>query len=96
MNKNLVDLNIIKNIIYNKNLDQYIKQVGYSSNKNKKYYVILKNNKIISFGSKIYQDFLTHQDPIRQQNFKKRFFKLFNKNKNNIESPLYWSYNILW
>lgn len=50
-NKNLVNLNIIKNIINNKGLDKYIKQVGYSSNKDKKYYVILKNNKIIHFGN---------------------------------------------
>jgi len=53
-NKNLVNLNIIKNVIYNKGLDEYIKQVGYSNNKNKKYYVILKNGKIVHFGNNNY------------------------------------------
>ena len=95
-NKNLVNLNIIKNIIKNKGLDEYVKQVGYSQNKNKKYYVILKNNKIVHFGSKINEDFLIHQDVNRQDNFKKRFYKLFTKNKNNPESGLFWSYQVLW
>ena len=95
-NKNLVNLNIIKNIIKNKGLDEYVKQVGYSQNKDKKYYVILKNNKIVHFGNDKYQDFLIHQDVKRQDNFKKRFYKLFNKNKNNPESSLFWSYQVLW
>ena len=96
MNKNLVDLNIIKNIIQNKGLDKYIKQIGYSNNKNKKYYVILKNGKIIDYGNINYQDYIIHQDDKRRDNFKKRFHKLYMKNKDNIESPLFWSYNILW
>lgn len=96
MNNNLVDLKIIKNIIKNKGLDEYIKQVGYSNNKDKKYYVILKNNKIVHFGSKSYEDFIIHQDKKRQINFQKRFQKLFNKNKNNPESSLFWSYQVLW
>ena len=96
MNKNLVDLKIIKNIIYNKGFDEYIKQVGYSSDKNKKYYVILKNGKVVNFGSRSHEDYLIHHDKERQINFKKRFYKLYHKNKNNPESPLFWSYNILW
>lgn len=96
MNKNLVKLNIIKNIIINKGLDKYIKQVGYSNNKDKKYYVILKNGKIIHYGNINYQDYLIHQDDKRRDNFKKRFYKQYIKIKDNIESPLYWSYNILW
>jgi hypothetical protein len=53
-NYNFVNLNIIKNIIKNKGLDKYIKQIGYSNNKDSKYYVILNNNKIVNFGSKYY------------------------------------------
>lgn len=96
MNKNLVELNIIKNIIQNKGLDKYIKQLGYSNNKDKKYYIILKNGKIIHYGNINYQDYLIHQDDKRRDNFKKRFYKQYMKIKDNIESPLYWSYNILW
>lgn len=96
MNKNLVELNIIKNIIINKGLDKHIKQIGYSNIKDKKYYVILKNEKIIHYGNINYQDYLIHQDDKRRDNFKKRFYKQYIKIKDNIESPLYWSYNILW
>ena len=96
MNKNLVELNIIKNIIKNKGLDKYIKQIGYSNIKDKKYYVILKNEKIIHYGNINYQDYLIHQDDKRRDNFKKRFYKQYIKIKDNIESPLFWSYNILW
>ena len=65
-------------------------------NKDKKYYVILKNGKIIHYGNINYQDYLIHQDDKRRDNFKKRFYKQYIKIKDNIESPLYWSYNILW
>ena len=51
LKKKLIDIEILKNIIKNKGLWDKIKSVGYSNRKNKKYYVILKNDKVIHFGS---------------------------------------------
>jgi hypothetical protein len=51
MNKNLISLDIIKNIIKNNGLNKYIIDLGYSKVKNKKYYVKTIDNKIINFGS---------------------------------------------
>jgi hypothetical protein len=39
--------------------------VGYSSDKNKKYYVILKNGKVVNFGSRSHEDYLIHHDKER-------------------------------
>lgn len=36
--------------------------IGYSTTKNKKYYVINLDNKKINFGNKNYEDYLIHQD----------------------------------
>lgn len=94
MNKNLIPLNELYNIIKKKKL--YVSAYGYSSRKNKKYYIVNKDGNKIHFGSLDYEDFLIHKDPIRQDKYKKRFKSLYIKNKDNINSPLYWSYNLLW
>jgi hypothetical protein len=68
---------------------QFIK----SKNKKKKYDVILPNGKVVSFGSISHLD---HLDEKRRNNFKNRFRKLYEKNKLNVESPIFWSWWCLW
>lgn len=95
-NKNLVSLNKLYDVARSKNIDKYIKKLDYSDKPDKKYYVINTNNKKIHFGSSEYEDYLIHNDKIRRDNFRSRFKKLFEKNKNNIDSGIYWSYLLLW
>lgn len=40
--------------------------------------------------------YLNHNDKKRQEAFKKRFQKLYDKNKNNVKSAIFWSWNYLW
>jgi hypothetical protein len=78
-----------------------------SKEKTKKYDVILPNGVIISFGNINYQHYkdstplklysnLDHLDENRRRLFRSRFKKLFEKNKNNIYSPIFWSWYMLW
>lgn len=97
MNKNLIALDELYKIIKNKGLDKYIISYGYSKRKGKKYHVILRDTlKPVHFGALDYEDYLIHKDPIRRENFRKRFKALYEKNKNNPSSPIFWSYLILW
>ncbi len=91
MNKNLVSLDKLKKIAVQKGLMKYIKEIGYSKAKGKKYYVITINNKKVNFGNINYQDMLTHHDPIRQKRFKDRFRSLLIKFKDDYNKPIFWS-----
>ena len=50
-NNNLISIDKLKNIIKQKNLNKYIKEIGYSKAKGKKYYVITVDNKKVHFGN---------------------------------------------
>ena len=93
--KNLISLNKLYDIIKSKNLDKYILNLGYSNRKNKKYFVKTIDNNIIHFGDTRYEDYLIHNDNIRREQFRTRFNKLYQKNKNNYNAPIFWAY-ILW
>lgn len=70
-----------------------------SSLKNKKMKAIFKDNdkiKTIHFGAAGMSDYTKHKDNQRRDNFKKRFNKLIEKNKNNPFSPMTLSNLILW
>jgi len=95
-NKNLVSLNKLWDVAKSKNIDKYIKNIQYSDKSEKKYIITNINNKKIYIGSSIYQDYLIHNDKTRRDNFRSRFKKLFEKNKNNIDSAIYFSYLLLW
>jgi len=95
-NKNLVSLNKLWDVAKSKNIDKYIKDIQFSDKPDKKYYIININNKKIYFGSSEYSDYLTNHNEIKKNNFRSRFKKLFEKNKNNINSAIYWSYLLLW
>lgn len=92
MTNNLVSLQILKNKISKLGLDDLINEIGYAKWP-KKYYVVLKNGKKVSFGDVRYEDFLIHKDKYRQ-------FKYRQRHKNdNIDDPNYpgfWSWFILW
>lgn len=93
----LVSLQYLNDVIKKKKLDTQIIDTGYSKRKNKKYFVILKeNNNQIHFGDSRYDDYLIHNDDKRRDNFIKRFKKMYIKNSKDLNSPLFWSYNILW
>jgi hypothetical protein len=96
MNNNLVSLDILYKIIKMKGLNKYINSYGYSKKKDKKYYIILKNGNVIHFGSLKYEDYLIHKDKDRLNRFRSRFKSLYETNKNNLNSPIFWSWNILW
>jgi len=66
MNKNLLSLRHLKNIAINKNIDKYIIEYGYSSVKNKKYYIINISNKKINFGDNRYEDYTINKDKQKQ------------------------------
>jgi hypothetical protein len=77
-----------------------------STRKDKKYDVFDKDNKkIVSFGAKNmshykdaigYYSNLDHNDKKRRDNFRSRFKALYEKNKNNKNSAIYYSWNYLW
>lgn len=94
MDKNLIPLDDLNDIIKKKKLK--VLSYGYSKRKNKKYYVVNTDSNVIHFGALNYEDYLIHKDPIRQEKFKKRFKSLYEKNKDNINSSIYWSWNLLW
>jgi hypothetical protein len=93
---NLVSLSKLKNIAKDKSIDKYIKEIGYSKVKNKKYYVITIDNKKVNFGDIRYQDNLIHNNKERLNRFRKRFKSLYDLNKNNYNSSIFYSYNLLW
>ena len=70
MENNLVSLDRLKKLIKEKGLNKYIKEIGYSKVKDKKYYVITIDNKKVNFGSLKYQDYLTHHDEERRKRFR--------------------------
>ena len=96
MDKNLIPLEDLYKVIKEKDLNNYISSYGYSKRKNKKYYVILKDDKVVHFGDIRYSDYLTNKDNNKRSNFRTRFKKLYEKNKSNLNAPIYWSFNILW
>ena len=60
---------------------------------NKKFYTIV-DGKIIKFGQRPYEDYLTHQDDNRRMRFHQRFKN--SKGYDDPRSPLFYSRIILW
>ena len=96
MEKNLVSLEKLKRVARSKGLMKYIKEIGYSKAKGKKYYVITIDNKKVNFGDINMQDYLIHHDKERRKRFKDRFRSTFEKNKDNYNKPIFWSYLLTW
>ena len=74
--------------------------LDYSSRKNNKYMVTLPAGKKVHFGSPNYPDYLIHGDKERRDKYLARATKIKNKigelTYTKIESPNYWSTNLLW
>ncbi len=95
MNPNLVSITKLKKILKSKGLDKYITEIGYSKVKDKKYYVITKDNKRINFGYLKMSDYLTNHDDEKRYRFKQRFKKMFEKSKDDYNKAIFWSYLLL-
>ncbi len=67
-------------------------EIGFSNQKNKKYYVVVDDKKI-HFGDNRYEDYTQHGDKDRR-----RLYRLRHKNDkiNDDSKPGYWSYWLLW
>ena len=96
MNSNLVSIDKLKRIARQKGLMKYIKEIGYSKAKDKKYYVITIDNKKVNFGYIKMADYLAHHDEVRRKRFKDRFRSLYEKYKNDYNRPIFWSYQLTW
>ena len=96
MNNNLVSIDKLKRIARQKGIMKYIKEIGYSKAKDKKYYVKTIDDKKVNFGYIKMADFLIHKDKDRRDRFRARFNKLYEKNKNNYNTPIYYAWNLLW
>ncbi len=65
-----------------------------STRKDKKLMAIIDNNKTIHFGATGYEDFTTHKDEKRKQNYMTRHKK--NENWTDPNTPGFYAKNILW
>ena len=96
MLNNLVSLDKLKRVAREKGLMKYIKEIGYSKVKDKKYYVITIDNKRVNFGYSKMEDMLIHHDEKRRKAFKDRFRSVYEKYKNDYNRPIFWSYLLNW
>ena len=75
--------------IFNKT--NVISEIYPSSRKNKKY-MVFDGVSMVHFGDLRYEDYTKHKDPIRRENYRKRF----NNPDSNVYSPYNLSLNLLW
>ena len=69
--------------------------ISKSTNKNKKYDVVVDGKKI-SFGAATYSDYTIHKDPERKERYIARHKKNEDWNKSGIKTAGYWSKHLLW
>ena len=69
--------------------------ISKSENKNNKYKAVIDGKKTVHFGHSQYQDFTTHNDSKRRDNYIARTSKQ-DHSKENIASPAWMSRFILW
>ncbi len=74
-------------------------EFGLSDRKKKRFYVVY-DNKIIHFGLKNGHSFIDHHDKTKRENWRKRHTKIMNMRGEYVyllkSSPSFWSYNLLW
>ena len=75
-----------------KAFDMGLNEVHPSSRKDKKY-MVFDGNKMVHFGSPLYEDYTFHGDKDRRDRFRKRNWKWQNAPK---YSPAFLSYRLLW
>ena len=69
--------------------------ISKSTNKNKKFDVFVDGKKI-SFGAAGYEDFTTHKNEARKQQYIARHAKREDWNKSGLKTAGYWSKHLLW
>lgn len=74
---------------------------GRSAQKNKKYFVILRDGTRVDFGHPEYDDYTVHRDLERRHRYLARARMDIRDidgqlTRNNIKSPNYWSIKLLW
>ena len=70
--------------------------ISKSENKNKKMKVVIDDKKTIHFGASGYEDFTTHNDPKRRDNYIARHKKNENFGISGIDTAGFWATNVLW
>lgn len=81
-----------------------VKQLGGSdikkSDRSNKKFAVKVDDKWVHFGHSSYEDYTTHKDPKRRENYRKRHAAIKTKDGKpaykNKKQPAYWSYNLLW
>ena len=69
--------------------------ISKSTNKNKKFDALVDGKKI-SFGAVGYEDFTTHKNETRKQQYIARHAKREDWNKTGVKTAGYWSRWVLW
>jgi hypothetical protein len=69
--------------------------ISKSENKNNKYKAVIDGKKTVHFDHSSYDDFTTHNDPKRRDNYIARTSKQ-DHSKQNVASPAWMSRFILW
>ena len=67
-----------------------------STRKKKKWMIITPENKKIHFGQEGYSDYTIHKNDIRKKSYIARHQKRENWTKSGINTPGFWSRNLLW
>ena len=67
-----------------------------ATDKTHKYFIITSSGKKIRFGAKGYEDYTTHGDDIRKQNYIARHQKREDWTKSGLDTKGFWSFWLLW
>lgn len=67
-----------------------------STKKNKKYKAVIDGKKEIHFGHTQYQDFTTHKDPKRRDNYIARHEKNEDWTKSGVDTAGFYAKHVLW
>ena len=70
--------------------------ISKSDNKNKKYKAVIDGKKTVHFGASGYQDFTTHNDPKRRDNYIARHKKNENWGASGVDTAGFYSKHVLW
>jgi hypothetical protein len=74
-------------------------KLEHSQVKNKRFRVLLDNNKHYDFGLDIGETYIDHKDKLKRDNYRKRHYNSIKEQpyiKNLIPSPALFSYYLLW
>lgn len=70
--------------------------LGKSSRKEKKWSIILPDNKVIHFGSSAHSDYTIHKDSDRRNRYLARHKKKENWREDGMDTAGFWSRWLLW